>query len=217
MATPYTKRALVERVVRHLNDGFQGADWTVSNSEVLLYLDSSIPFVMKGMIWENAKVSNVIDVPEGFLVSYTFTVTRKNAATNEWYVTLPQTPLALPNGYQITDAYITSPGLGKGQPINFVSAKRVGYRQNLPQAPVVYGRIEGVTAYFQAYNGVSLLNQTLVIQMPISRTEDLDAPMYLPDDAIQGMFEYAVKKITERYAIPKDIISDGLPAGNKSS
>jgi len=217
MAISYTPQMLVERTKKHINDGFPGNDWNVSDNEILLYLYSAIPSIMKGQMFENAKVGGILDTPEAYLVTYQFNVTSKNAATNEWYVTLPQTPLALPNGYQITDAYISAAGFGRGQAINFVSAKRVSYRSNLPQAPVVYGRIENNKAYFYAYNGASLLNQTLNIQMPISRFTDVTEVLRIPDDTIQGMFEYAVKSILQRYSIPKDIIEDSLPAGNKSS
>ncbi len=207
---------LCERVAKHINSGFPGNDWNVSTNETVLYLDSAIPFALKGMLFDNAKVSGVIDVPEGFLVTYSYTVTLKNKSTNEWYVTLAQTPMALPNGYQVTDAYFSS-SVGRSMSVNFVSVKRQSYRQGLPKPPVVFARIEGQTCYLQSYNGFSLLNQTFNIQLPVSRTTDLDAPMNLPDDAIQNMFEYAVKSILQRYSIPQNIIEDSLSAGNKSS
>lgn len=216
MAIPYTKQMMIERVNKHLNDSFPGNDWQVSANEVLLYLDSAIPAIMKGEMFENAKVTQVIDVPEAYLVTYSYTVILKNKSTNEWYVTLAQTPLALPNGYQVTDAYFSS-SVGRSMSVNFVSVKRQSYRQGLPKPPVVFARLEGQNCYLQSYNGFSLLNQTFNIQLPISRTADVNAVMYLPDSALQGMFEYAVAKIKDRYAIPKDTIEDALPAGNKSS
>lgn len=216
MSIPYTKKMFCERVVKHINDGFPNNDFKITQNEVLLYLDSAIPSVLKGQMFDNAKISQVLDVPEAYLVTYTYTVTLKQKSTNEWYVTLAQTPMALPNGYQVTDAYFSS-NVGRTMSVNFVSVKRQSYKSLLAQPPVVNARIEGQTCYMQSYNGFSLLNQTFNIQFPISRTSDVNAPMNLPDEAITGMFEYTTKKIIERYSIPKDTVEDSLPAGNKTS
>ena len=55
------------------------------------------------------------------------------------------------------------------------------------------------------------------VQMPISRTADKDAAMYLPDDAIEMVFNKVVATILQRYQIPQDIVKDNLPPGNKTS
>lgn len=207
---------LIERVKKHVNDGFPGNDWKVTDNEIMLYLDSAIPYVMKGQMFDNAKVTGLFESIDAYLVSYNLSLT-KYTPTNEWKATLPQTPLALPMGYNITDAYITQPGLGRGQSIIFTKTKRVPYRNNMPKPAAVFARIENDIIYLQSWDGTSLLNQSLYVQMPISRTADMDEVMSLPDDAIQGMFDYAVGKIKDRYIIPKDIIADNLPAGNKTS
>lgn len=213
----YTKRQLVQRVIKHINDGWYGNDWKVTDNEVLLYLDSAIPFIMKGEMFEGAKVTGLFEVPDAYLVTYLITPLTKNTPTNEWVGTLPQTPVALPTGYNITDAYISATGYGRGQSIFITSTKRVPYRNNLPKPSGLFARIEFNKIYLQSSNGMSLNGQNLYVQMPISRTSDLDEPMSIPDDAIQGLFEYAVKQIVSRYAVPKDIIQDNLPAGNKTS
>ena len=213
----YTKKQLIQRIAKHINDGFYGQDWKVSDNEILLYVDSAIPYVLKGNMFDNVKIDGVFAVPEGYLVTYLITPLTKNAATNEWKGTLPQTPLALPTGYNITDAYISQAGYGRGQSIIFTKTKRVPYRNNMPKIAGIYARINGSTIYLQAYNGMPLNDQSLYVEMPVSRTASLDEPMNLPDDAISAIFDYTVKQIASRYALPKDIIADNLPAGNKSS
>ncbi len=139
MAIPYSKQMLIERTKKHINDGFPGNDWQVSDSEILLYLDSAIPYILKGELFEGAKITGVIDVPEAYLVTYSYTITLKHKSTNEWYVTLAQTPMALPNGYQVTDAYF-SDNNGRSMSVNFVSVKRQSYRQGLPKPPIMVFR-----------------------------------------------------------------------------
>ena len=203
--------------MQHVTNGFPDDDFSISENEMLLYIDAGIPYVLKGQMFENAKVFNVFEIPEAYLITYLITPLTQYTPTNEWMGNLPQTPLALPTGYNITDAYISQDGLGRGQSIFFTKTKRVPYRNNMPKPSGVFARINGQTIYLQSYNGMSLLNQNLYVEMPISRTDDIDAPMVLPDDAIQALFDYVCLKIKDRYGMPKDVVVDNIGAGNKSS
>lgn len=217
MAIPYTKSMLIERVVKHLNSGFPNNDWNITDEEVLLYIDSSIPFIMKGQMFNNASVQGVLDNIDAYLVTYKLPVTKRNTPTNEWYVELPQPPLALPTGYDIPNVYFGGNSTGRSQNVLPVSTKRSAYRNNMPKPTGVSYRVEGYNLYLQSNEGQSLLNLDLFVQMPISRTSDINAPMAIPDDAIQPLFEKTVQSILQRYGVPQDIVQDGLPAGNKAS
>ena len=41
--------------------------------------------------------------------------------------------------------------------------------------------------------------------------------MTLPDDQLEAIFNNVVAKLKDRMQLPKDIIKDDLPAGNKGS
>ena len=214
---PYTKKAFIERVEKHLNDDFPGEDFKITSNEILLYIDSFIPGVMKGNIFENAKVTGFLDVPEGYLATYSFTISNRNSSTKEWYVTLPQTPLALPTGYDITNVYVADPVNGRSKNAFPVKVKREAIRSYLPKPSGFAYRLDGDMMYLSANDGGSLLNYELQVQMPISRTEDIDAVMTLPDDAIEIIFQKTIATILQRYQIPQDVVKDNLPAGNKTS
>lgn len=214
---PYTKKALIERIVKHLNDKFSGDDFKISNNEILLYIDAAIPFVLKSQMFEMAKVTGVIDVPEAYLVNYEYTLTTQDTATREWYVTLAQTPLELPTGYDITNVYIADPQRGRSGNALPIKNKRVAYRDYLPRPSGFSYRLEGQRMYLRTADGSSLLNFNLVVQMPISRTDNINDAMSLPDGAIEPLFTKVVTTILQRYGIPQDVIADNLPAGNKTS
>ena len=216
MAIPYSKRMLIERVVKHFSNGFSGNDFNISDNELMLYIDAAIPFVIKGQMFENVKVEGFFEIPDAYLVTYQFTVTSKNDSTAEWYVTLPQPPLALPKGYDIPNVYLSING---GRSLNGLplSNKRASYRNLMPKPNGFYYRLEGYVMYLQANNAASFLNQQLYVQMPISRTADLDAPMSLPDDSISPLFDMVIAKCKDRLGIPQDIVQDNLPAGSKAS
>ncbi len=216
-AIVYSKAQLCERLEKQLNSDFPGADWKITRNEMLLFIDASIPFVMKGHMFENAKVSGVLDLPEAYLFTYELPVTLQNSDTKEWYVTLPQTPLELPTGYNITRTYVASPSTGASQNGFPIKAKRVAYRDYMPKPQGFSFRLEGVTMFLKMSDGSSLYGYDLFVQMPISRTDDINAPMYLPDGAIEPIFQKVWQTIMQRYQTPQDTVLDNLPAGNKSS
>ncbi len=218
MAIPYSKKMLVQRVRKYLsNSKLLGDDFVPSDNEILLSIDSNIPFVLKGMLFENAKVTGVFDVPEAYLVTYNITPLTKVNSTGEWVGTLPQTPLALPSGYNINDMYFSDNLKFRGQGVFLIDAKRTSYRDLMPKPSGVSARLEGNLIYLSANNGMPLNDSDFYVQMPVSRTEDVDAPMNLPDDAINPLFSAVVKSLLQRYSVPMDIVEDDLPAGNKSS
>lgn len=207
----------IERIKKHVAGDFTGNDFKITDNEILLYIDAGIPFVLKGQMFDNVKITGIFEVPDAYLVTYLITPLTKYTPTGEWVGTLPQTPLALPTGYNITDAYITQSGLGRGQSILITSNKRKPYRSNLPKPNSLFARVEYNKIYLESSNGASLNQQSLYIQMPVSRTSDVTEPMSLPDDAISYLFDYVVSKIKERFGLPHDQILDNLPSGNKSS
>lgn len=214
---PYTKQAFIERVRKHLADDFPGEDFTVTDNEILLYIDTSIPSVLKGQLFETAKVTGVFDVPEAWLVTYSFTISNQSPKTLEYYVTLPQPPLALPSGYDITNVYLTDPSSGRSKNGLYVSAKRKAYRDNMPRPDGFFYSIEGKTMYLETADGSGLIGINLQVQMPISRTDDKTAAMNMPDDAIEPLFTKVVATILQRFNMPQDTVLDNLPAGNKTS
>lgn len=213
----YTKRSLIQRIEKHLNSDFPGQDFKVTQNEMLYYIDAAIPVVMKGQIFELAKVTGFLEIPEAYLVTYSYTISNQNINTLEWYVTLAQPPLALPTGYDITSVYLADPMTGRSQNAWPITPKRKAYRNYMPKPSGFFYRVETQTMLLETSDGGSLLNYSLFVQMPISRTTDVDAVMSVPDDAIDMIFDKVVAKIIQREQIPQDVVEDNLPAGNKAS
>jgi hypothetical protein len=215
---PYTKQQLIQRIRKHVtNSRFLTDDYAPSDNEILLYIDSAIPIIMKGQMFENAKVTGVLDVPEAYLVTYNFTISNQDPNTNEWFVTLPQPPHALPTGYDIPNVYIANESTGRTLNAYPVNVKRNAYRDNMPRPSGVLYRVNGVTLFLNSGDGSPLLNQKLFVQLPIARTTDITEAMNVPGDAIQMIFDEVVKRLLQRYGVPQDVVQDDLTAGNKSS
>lgn len=215
----HTKQMLVERLRRHISDGLAADDISVSDNEILLYIDSALAFTMVGQVWENAKVDGNIAVPEAYLTTYLITGIAQDAATGYWYITLPQTPVSLPLGYSINRVYTASNASGISGDFYPIKAKRLGYRNNMPMMPGVRYWVEGVKMWLAASNNLPLLGLPIYVQMAKSRTDSMSEPMSLPDDAMQKIFDMCVTELDNRYKQPRDVIKDyqGAGATNQNS
>lgn len=213
---PYSKRMFLQRIRKHMANGFINDAFATTDKEIVLYIDSSLAYQIKGLAFENAKIEGVLAVPEAFLVLYNLGNPAQNSVTNNWEVTLPQTPLSLPLGYSITHVYAAD--TANGQSIDFlpIKNKRRGYRDFMPKPIGCFYWAVNSTLVMQANSGQPLLNQNIYVEMPSSRTDDLDAPMNMPDDVIEAIFTNVVKWLSDRYRQPKDIVHDDLPAGNNN-
>ena len=212
---PYTKQAFIERVKRHLANGWPKSSFAISDNEILLLIDSYIPVVMKGEMFDNAKAFGIFETPEAYIVTYELSLTKDNA-TQEWVATLPQPPVSLPIGYSITRAYFSVDGFETND-VLWVKGKRTAYRNLLPKVVGIYGRVVGSELRLRGDENQSLQGRDVLVEMPTSRTTDKNEAMNLPDDAISSIFDSTVKTLLQRYMLPQDIIDDNLPAGNKAS
>jgi hypothetical protein len=212
----YNKSQLIERIKKHISDGFGGDDLPFSDNEVLLYLDSALAFRMVGQVYENAKIDGNIAMPEAYLTTYLITTISQDPPTGYWFITLPQPPVSLPLGYSINRVYSASVGNGISQDFYPIKAKRLGYRNNMPFPSGIRYWVEGSTMWLASSNNLPLLNIPIYVQMAKSRTDSLSEPLNLPDDAIQNIFDMTVAEINKRYQEPRDEVKDYQPPGNSN-
>lgn len=217
MALSYSWRQLINQIERHVNDGFSSSDWKVSQNEILLQIEQSLAFALVGSMYAMAKVEGNLSTPEGVLTTYSLPALAQDNITQEWFTTLPQPPLSLPLGYSITDGYFADSVHGKGEPIIFIKAKRVVYRNVLPKQYGVNAHVKGSKIILEAYDGANLYGKTLYVTMAGTRITDLDAVLNVPDDMISTIFTAVTTKLLQRAQVPKDIIQDDISQGNKSS
>ena len=67
MATPYTYKSLAQRIKRHIANGFHNSSFSITDNELYLYIDSAVAFSLVGQVYNSAKVSGVLEVPEGYI------------------------------------------------------------------------------------------------------------------------------------------------------
>ena len=215
MATPYTRRALIERVKRHVASGFPNDEFAISDNEILFLIDDAVAFAIKGMAFEHAKIEGVLAVPEAFQITFELDPLVQDTNTGYWYATLPQPPISLPLGYSINQCYFAGAQFGKSSNIMPLSAKRSAYREDLPMPRGTFYWVENDKIWVWATNNQPLSNMTVFVQMPSPRSESKDDVMNIPEDALTTIWASVTGELLKRYGIPDDVISDGLPAGKK--
>lgn len=217
MAISYSKKQLIERIQRHLNNGFPDTDFKTSSNEILLYIDEAIASDLVGRVYDGAKVEGTLAVPEAYYITYQLPALTLNTITGKWETTLPQPPVSLPLGHSISDIYFASGQNGVSISAIPIKSKRVAMRNNMPRPSGIFYKIEGSKLIMESSNGQPLLGQQPYATMASTRTNNINDTMNLPDDAISNVFNAVVNRLKDRMMLPIDIIKDNLPAGNKSS
>lgn len=217
MALSYSWQQMINRVKRHISNDFPNANFSASDNEVLLYINEAMSFGIVGQVWQGAKVTGTMEVPEAYLVTFQLPTLQQDAVTRYWYSTLPQPPLSLPLGYSVNRVYFADPVNGQGLDCQMIKAKRVGRRLNMPLQFGVRTWVENSKIIFAASNGQSLLGRTAYVQMPSTRAINISDAINLPQDAEKLIFDTVIARLKERLGLPQDVIQDDLPAGNKSS
>lgn len=217
MALVYSYRQLVQRIWRHLNKDFPGTDFSISEREMLLYINESMSYGLVGQVYNGAKILGTLEMPEAYILQFQLPPLVQDSPTRYWTSILPQPPVSLPLGYSISRGYFADSLNGVGTEIIWIKAKRVSRRMSMPMQFGVRGWVTGSKIWLAASNGTSLLNQNVYIEMPSTRAIDLDSPMNLPDDAIKLLMDMVMIRMKERLGLPMDIVQDDLPSGNKTS
>lgn len=210
----YTKKMLVQRIRQDIANDFPDSEFAFSEKEALLHIDQALAFTAVGQVYNGAKVLGTLEVPEGYLTRYTLAPLVQNQVTSEWYATLPQPPVSLPLGYSITRCYFASTQYGVSQEILPIRAKRAAYRNNMPRPAGAEYTVNGSTISITANDGSPLSGLQVYVEMLNTRTSSMTDVMDLPDDAIEGIYNMAYAKLTQRYKMPKDVIDDGIGGGN---
>ena len=216
MPAIYTKAAMIERVKRHMVNNFTNDDFSISDNELLLYIDSAVASSMIANTYGNAKLQGEMAVAEAWYVTNALTLVQDVVNFN-WYATLPHPPASLPLGYSVSDLYFVDADGTQSDPVLLIEAKRNSYRRYLPMPNGIRASFEGSKVIFTASNGIPLQDMTPYITMVSTRTTDVNAPMEIPDDALDLIFDSVVKRLVQRLGFPMDTIEDSLPAGNKTS
>lgn len=217
MALGYTWRQFIQRLNNHINNDYPGTDFSVTENQMLLYINEAMSFGIVDRVWNGAKVIGTLEMPDAYIVQFQLAAVAQDTVSGYWTTTLPQPPLSLPLGYSINRIYPATTGLGQGNDVILIKPKRVGRRKSMPMQFGIRGWVTAQKLWLAASDGSSLLGQDFYVEMPSTRATALTDAINLPDDAQKLIFDLVIARLKDRLQLPQDIIQDDLSAGNKSS
>lgn len=217
MALTYSWRQLIDRIWKHFNNDFPGTDFSVTEREMLLYINEAMSFGIIGQVYGGSKILGTLEMPDAYIVKFQLAALLQDNVSKNWYSTLPQPPLSLPLGYSINRVYPANSTYGEGVDFLPIKAKRVGYRKNMPMPFGVRYWVTNGTIWFAVSDGSSLLNEDVYIEMPSTRAVNLTDQINLPDDATEAIVTKVLARLKDRLGLPQDVVQDDLPQGSKAS
>jgi hypothetical protein len=215
MAVAYTVKMLIERIRIHMANNFPSDESSLSINQVLLHVSQALSFNMVGQVYAGAKLEGLLDMPEGYLATYSLTLT-KDEATRNWYGDLPHPPVSLPIHTAIKEVYFASSAEGQSDSVMLIKGRRVAFRRFMPLPNGNRAWLDGSRIIVASSNGNGFLDKTLYVRMAKSRVTDITEDLNIPDDAIEAIFTSVTKKLSERFNTPQDVVKDDVPAGNKA-
>lgn len=216
---PYTRRTLIARLKKQIANGFPNDDFPITDKEMNLYIDQVLAAAIPGQVYGQAKVTGMLEASDGFYMTFTFASGPSyDDNRNDWWLTLPETPLSLPLGINVRRVYAASSLFGgETESFRLITGQRKAYRGQLPRPDGVEASFENAIMRMKMSDGGSLLGVPIYVEMISVRATDLDTVLNIPTDIIDVVWDKVFANMFKRYMTPQDIIADNLPAGNKSS
>lgn len=203
-----TTQQLLDRIKRFYYNNYPSQDSVLSDNEVLLYVNDAAAAVAVKQANDSYAITGTQEIPDGFITTVKISSLTKDSSTGYYYATLPHPPFGIPKGNGINSCFFS--GIkGQSKPILYVSANEVDFFRSLPHPPLAaYYWVEGVTIYLYVPSNLPP-SVSLNVRMATMQTADLDAPINLPPDSIDGIFNVVIEKMIKRKGIKEDNNTDG--------
>ena len=204
-----TTQNMIDRVRRAYYNDYPDDAAVLTDNELLLHINDAVAQVATKQANDAYAVEGILSVPDGYLTTFKITSFAKDTDTGYYYASLPHPPLGLPNSSGVNSVFFT--GLkGQSRPVLYVSGNEIDYFRNMPHPPkAAYYWVEGATIYMWVK---SLLpaGTKVSVRMATHVTNNLNAPINVPPDAIGMVFDVVMQRIIARKNIKSDHVSDGV-------
>lgn len=213
MTKAYTFGMFAEMVQRRLQNDFPNSESTVTDNEIFAYLFPAIAQVVTAMAAQYYAVEGVFPDMNSFNLTYKFdlaTAVTKDADTGDYFLTLPQVPVGLPEGVSIKSPTLIGGGR-RSYPLIYLAGYARNYGLKMPTpAYGGYWYNEGSKLVIITDEDLKTSGKKLSVTMLATRGQSDTDAMNLTDDAFAGVFDMVVAKLTQRIMQPQDLQNDGV-------
>lgn len=207
-----TRRQYCELISRMLNGGFMSDDSTTSINLISLHLSGAIAAAAVKDMRSNIEIDGIATVGDAFYATTKGLAITKDSDTGWYKSTLPQPPVSISRGLDITSFKLIAQS-GIKYSAYRVSPVEWDYMNELP--------IESNKVYFMVLsNGVimqsrrNLTNDKAMVTMVSSQTNTgtgMDDTISLPDNYLPDIVQYMAGVFNIQLNIPIDNANDGAP------
>jgi hypothetical protein len=212
MLKQLTYKNFADLVLRRITNDFGNAEITVTSNEVYAYLFPAIGQVITTTANQYYAAEGVFPDLNSFQITYKFACSglTKDIDTGDFYLTLNQIPLGLPEGVSIKSPTLIGNGT-KSFPLIYVAGYSRNYALKMP-TPAYGGYWYNEGSKLTIISGEDLIASglKLSITMLSSKGQAETDTMNLTDEAFASVFDLVVNKLMQRIMTPKDTTNDGV-------
>jgi hypothetical protein len=200
---------LIDRCIRSYYGGDYASEESVlTNNFVQLHINDAIAMAISKSMQENYVVTGIQSVSEGFLSTFTITSFTKNADTGFYVASLPHPPIGTPENSSVSGVYFGGVK-GQSKPVLEVKANEVDYFRFMPIPPqAAFYWMEGGSIYLWLRTNLPS-NAKLFIRMATNLSTNADAPLNMPPDAVDFVYNYVMDKLYKNKSVQGDSALDG--------
>lgn len=203
-----TRAQLCEQIRRMLAGGHPNDDFQVTVGLVNQNLNAAIAAAAVKNKRENSDLEGVDYVADAFYSRFKGIAITKEADTGYYTAKLPQPPVAVGIGYDITSFKLFSRAGVKTSCIR-VPLKELDYMHDLDlDLKKVYYWVNGDNVFLQS--NVDITGYKITLQMVSSQSSDLSSVLSVPDNYIPDIVSYMAGIFNIQTNVPVDVANDGI-------
>jgi hypothetical protein len=203
-----TTRNLIDRCLRAFYGDYPSEEATLTPNLVLLYINDAVALAISKKMQENYVVTGIQSVPDGFVSTFKISSFTKDDNTGYYSASLPHPPMGFAENSSVSGAYFATVK-GQSKPILEVKQNEVDYFRFMPHPKnAAYYWIEGNLIYVYVNTNLPV-GASIYIRMASHITSSLDAPMNVPPDMVDFVFQ----TVMQRLLVQKNIVNDNVLDG----
>lgn len=203
-----TTRQLIDRCIRTYYNDYPSEEATLTSNFVLLHINDAVATALSKRMQENYIVTGIQSIPDGFISTFKITSFVKDDNTGYYTASMPHPPMGTPENSGVSGVYFSTVK-GQSKPVLEIKQNEVDYFRSMPLPPnAAYYWIEGNTLVLFVKTSLPQ-GASVYIRMASHITSSLDAPMNVPPDLVDVIYQMVMQKLMVEKQVVTDNVLDG--------
>lgn len=203
------RKEICELIQFRLAGGVPQDSFEPTLDEINKWLDHGAAAAAMKNYTDGVQIDGMEYVADAFYLTTKGIALTKDSDSGYWTATLPNAPIGIPRGYDITSLYLQGSGRYSNSLVR-LNPQQIDYYRSLPKPKnFIFYWPENDTLYIDSF--ADLTNEKAVVRMAGSAGKRLLTDKFLcPDDYIPFVVEYVFKQFLPKTNVPKDNLNDSV-------